>query len=537
MALNLNGLTGLLSLNPLNQTQNALAQSLEKLASGKQINSAADNAAGLAIANRFLAQINGLNTASRNASDGISYTQTAESALGQTTDALQRIRSLSVQAANGTLSRSDRQAIQQEISQLKDEINGIAQNTRFNGKAILSGTSAPSSFQVGPNAGDRVTVNGFNATTLGLGGPPGSVQSTGSRAQLGSADSGTQGIQEGNADTAAINNLTVSTNGVATGDQVNIAATAYGGAITTVQNTAELTDTGNVNYGAGLAKSVAERINAIRQSGAAGLTDVYATAQTNFSGSQVTAADYSGTVTTTTRTNVGTGSLNNGDLQINGVDIGPVTFNQNDAGGNLINAINAKRDTTGVSAAVNSQGQLQLTASDGRDIVLSTRSAEVNNSLFGGGDNRFSAGFNNLRITGQVTVTANDSINFSGTDKAQTGLNTLQQDNVQAAGTVANINVNSAANAQQSIQSVDAALGQINSFRAALGALQNRFESSIRNLASAAQSQTAAVSRIQDTDYASQIAQLSKQRVKEQAGIALQAQANALAQQVLALLT
>lgn len=190
-----------------------------------------------------------------------------------------------------------------------------------------------------------------------------------------------------------------------------------------------------------------------------------------------------------------------------------------------------------MTAAVNDQGQLQLNAQDGRDIVISTGSTAATNALFGGGENRFDASFNNLRVTGDVTVSGNQTLNFSGADQAQAGFDALQQDNAQAVGTVANVNVDSASSAQASLQSVDAALGQIDSFRANLGAIQNRFESSIRNLAAVAESQTAALSRIQDTNFASQVAELSKQQVKRQAGIALQAQANALSQQVLVLLS
>lgn len=527
-------LSSLVGLRQLSQTQTNLNQILEKVASGRRINSARDDAAGLAIANRFTAQINGLNTASRNANDGISFAQTTESALEETTTALQRIRDLSLQAANGTLSSSDRGAIQKEINQLTSEIDRIAETTSFNGKKVLDGSLSEQSFQIGPNAGERVSFNGFDARSSALGGLPGEVQSTGSRTDLGSADAGTQGIQEGDGNTAAIADLGISVGG---GDSVNVADAAFGGNINTVAATAELTDPTSLNYGSGLAKSVAERINSVRETEGSGLADVYASARTEFNANAVQSADYSGTVNSSTATNVAAGALSNGDLTINGVDIGPVSFSENDDSGSLSAAINERSDVTGVTASTNDQGELVLNASDGRDIVVSTSSSAVSNRLFGGAENRFSDEFQDLRVSGQVTVSAEDTLAFSGADQAQAGLNSLQEDNVQAVGTLATVNVGTASQAQASVDSVDEALNRIDNYRASLGAIQSRFESNIRNLSSVAESQSAARSRIADTDFAAQITQLSQEQIKRQAGLALQAQANALSQQVLSLLT
>lgn len=529
-------LSSLVGLRQLSQTQIGLNKALEKIASGNRINSAADDAAGLAIANRFTAQINGLNTASRNANDGISFAQVTESALDETTTALQRIRDLSLQAANGSLNASDRSAIQKEVDQLKSEIDRIADTTTFNGKKVLDGSLSSQSFQIGPNPGEQVSVNGFNASTDALGGLPGEVQSTGNRAQLGAGDIGSQGIQEGDATTTEITDLTVTTSTTANENQINIADDAFGGAITTVQDTSELTDPNADNFGSGLAKSVAERINNIRESGEEGLQGVFADAETNFNASDISSDDFSGSVDNTKATNITTGALSNGDLNINGVDIGPVSFSENDSGGDLVQAINAQSDQTGVTASVNDLGELELNAEDGRDIVVNTSSVAVTNRLFGGGENRFDANFSDLRISGEVTVSANDSIEFSGADQAQAGLNSLQEENVQATGSVANINVNTIEQAQSAVSSVDDALNRIDGYRASIGAIQNRFESSIRNLSSVAESQTAARSRISDTDFAAQITELSREQIKRQAGLALQAQANALSQQVLSLL-
>lgn len=533
---NLSSLVGLNILNKQNQAVNA---AFEKASSGLRINSAKDDAAGLAIANRFQTQVGGLNVAVRNANDGISFAQTAESALGEVTTNLQRIRDLSLQAANGTLSASDRGSIQKEIDQLSSEVSRIAETTTFNGKPVLAGGLGDLNFQIGANPGDRVGVSGLNASLNTLGNQPGTVQSRGDRTRLEAIELGTQGIQEGDADIGDITELNVA---VAGEDPVNIADTAFGGAISTVSTTSDLTDTNSANYGSGTAKSIAERINSIRDSGEPAFSEVYASARTEFRGSELVIDDYSGSIDTTNapNTNVAAGSLNNGDLNINGVDIGPVTVEANDASGSLVNAINARSDETGVTASVDNNGELILAAEDGRDIVVNTSSADVTNTLFGGGDNRFDANLDNLRISGQVTISANDSLSFTGATNDASGFDDLTvagtQNNVRAQGTLANVDVSSEEAANNAVSTIDSALQQIDGLRAGLGAVQNRFESSIRNLSQSAENQEAARSRIADTDYAKQLSELTKNLVQQQAGIAVQSQANARSQQILQLL-
>ncbi|HTQ99816.1 MAG TPA: flagellin, partial [Candidatus Acidoferrum sp.] len=165
--------TNLASLNAqrnLNKSQVSLSTSLQRLSSGMRINSAKDDAAGLAISERFTAQINGLDQAVRNSNDGISLSQTAEGALGEVTNNLQRIRELSVQSANATNSSSDRAAMQQEVSQLVDEIDRIARQTNFNGVNLLDGSFTSQNFQVGANVGETITLGSIvDATKGGLG--------------------------------------------------------------------------------------------------------------------------------------------------------------------------------------------------------------------------------------------------------------------------------------------------------------------------------------------------------------------------------
>ena len=327
---NLSSLSGL---NTLNQSQKKLTESLIKLSSGQKINSAKDDAAGFAISEGFRSQINGLNVATRNANDGISYAQTAESALGEATTALQRIRDLSVQAANGTNNASDRAFIQKEVDQLVSQVNQIAETTTFNGKKVLGSEFENFSFQIGANSGESLSASGFDGRASALGSQPGVVESRSDRIQLENVVTGSQGIQEGNASANDITDFTIAVDGVAPADQINIAADSFGGAIQTVQNTANLTDSNSADFGSGTAKSVAERINTLRSDGEESLQGVYASASTTLRSSDIVSADFTGNVDATKSSTVGDGSLKNGDLQINGVDIGSVDFEENDSSG------------------------------------------------------------------------------------------------------------------------------------------------------------------------------------------------------------
>ncbi|MDN3919781.1 flagellin [Roseateles violae] len=153
----------------LSSSQNSLATSMQRLSSGLRVNSAKDDAAGLAIAERMSAQTRGLNVAARNANDGISLAQTAEGALGKVGDMLQRMRELSVQSGNATNSNDDRKALQAEVSQLRDEIDRVAKTTSFNGRKLLDGSFAAANFQVGSDSGQNISVGSLtNTSTAGL---------------------------------------------------------------------------------------------------------------------------------------------------------------------------------------------------------------------------------------------------------------------------------------------------------------------------------------------------------------------------------
>jgi len=511
--------TNISSLNAqrnLNKAQSALGTSLQRLSSGLRINSAKDDAAGLAISNKFTTQTRGLGVAIRNANDGISYAQTTESALDEITTSLQRMRDLAVQSANASNSASDRQSLQAEVGQLVDEINRIAETTTFNGKKVANGSAGAQTFQVGANAGETVKVSGVDARASALGSQQGQVQST--YTSVGNDAAGT---------VANVASFSVS---VAGNTLADVTSAANGGSINSIA-AADLKDTTKADYGRGMAKDLAARINTLRSSGTRGLEDTYATAKTTFSYQDL------GTITGSAAVAAGSayvaaGSLANGNLSINGIDIGPVTVKEKDSDGALVNAINAKSGTTGVQASVDSEGRLSLTANDGRDIVLNTNSATTTNTLFGGASGGLSgAAMSDVRKTGDLTLSSNRTITDPSSYAAATG-----KSNVQAVGSVQNADISTVDGANTTIKAIDSALSQVDSYRAGLGAVQNRFESTIRNLSAVSESLSAANSRIKDADFAAESANLSKNQVLQQAGNSILAQANALPQQALSLL-
>lgn len=494
----------------LNKSQGSLQTSLERLSSGLRINSAKDDAAGLAISNRMSTQIRGMNVAVRNANDGISFAQTTESALDEVTTALQRIRDLAVQSANDSNSASDRQSLQAEVDQLVSEIDRIAGTTTFNGRNVANGSLSSVNFQIGANAGETVSVKGVDARSSALGSQPGAVQTT---------------LDAGNAAGASQTGFSIQ---IGAGTTVSITDAANGGNITGASAT-NLENTEHDEYGTGFAKSLADRINTLREDGVEGLEGVYATATTTFDYSDVAG-------TAAAEAYVGSGSLANGDLTINGVDIGPVDVQEKDANGALTNAINAKSSTTGVTASIDDNGRLTLTAEDGRDIVVDATD-DAADILFDGGDNGDIGALSNSVKTGELTISAQDTITISALAGTNNVTNSdTDDDNVQAVGTVANADITTVEGANITMKSIDSALSQVDAYRADLGAVQNRFESTIRNLSAVSESLSAARSRVLDADFAAETANLSKNQVLQQAGISVLAQANALPQQALSLL-
>ena len=376
MALGIN--TNVASLNAQNQlgkSQNLSDQALQRLSSGLRINSAKDDAAGLAISTRFSSQISGLNVATRNANDGISLAQTAEGALNEVTNNLQRIRELAVQSANATNSASDREALDDEVQQRISEIDRIATQTAFNGLKVLDGTFGEENFQVGANAGETIGIDLSDSTR------------SNSIGQVISADLGL-------------------------GDLSSVAVAS---------------------------DSTLEFVTA------EGGTETVA-----FDGTEDTADK-------------------------------------------LAAAINSQIE--GGYAVVNAAGDGIRLASEGT-ITSATYTA-------GGGGAVFT------NVTAAVT---------------------------EGQGSLDDASITTVSGANEMILRVDDALDSVNSIRGELGAVQNRFESTIANLSTSVENLSASNSRILDADFAAETAKLSKAQVLQQAGISVLAQANARPQQVLSLL-
>ncbi|GAP65251.1 flagellin FliC [Mizugakiibacter sediminis] len=467
--------TNIMSLNAqrnLSSSQDALSTSLERLSSGLRINSAKDDAAGLAIATRFTTQINGLNQAVRNANDGVSLAQTAESALSELTNNLQRIRELAVQSANATNSATDRAALDQEVQQRIAEVDRITKQTTFNGLHVLDGTFGTAQFQVGANVGDTISVN----LSTGVG-----------ASQIGQIAKATSGAVTSNALTAG--GVTIA---VGSGQAVAIGASVAGS-------------------GAGqTASSAYAKAAAINASGVAGLT---ATASNSVTGAF---------------TATGGGAGNTYSLSINGVSIYSAADTSGAAltGGQVAAQINLYSSQTGVSASFDStSGNMTLSTADGRDIA-------VTQTLGGGATGGLAAGMVTTN-RGTVTLSAADNITMTG---AYADLGFSSATIAKDSNTLSNVNVTTVANANDAINRVDSALQTVSSLRSTLGAIQNRFQSTISNLQAVSQNLSASRSRIQDADFAAETANMSRAQILQQAGVSVLAQANSMPQTVLKLL-
>ena len=465
--------------------QTQLSTAMARLSSGLRINSAKDDAAGLAISQRFTSQIRGLNQAARNANDGISLAQTAEGALGSTGENLQRIRELAVQSANATNSASDRAALQSEVSQLTAEITRVGGQTEFNGIKLLDGSFASQTFQVGANAGQTISIASItDARATGLG------------------------------------SHAMTLDGTVTGNTKAAAADLTGG--NTIGAETDLTLT-TANGGTSAAFGYAANATA---------ADIATAISTNGSSVGVTAT---ATNSATLGSLVSAGTVS---MTLNGSAISAAVTNPTDMT-ELMAAINGASGSTGVTASFTTAGSksdLTLTTSDGRDVSI----LDFNNS----GTTK-TASFSGVTLTGGA---ATDSSIKTGTvalssSKGQITSAGANADVFAAAGAntssfsaVANIDISSAAGATSALSVLDNALQQINSVRADLGAVQNRFSSTISTLMTTSENLAASRSRIMDADFAQETAALSRAQVLQQAATAMVAQANQLPQQVLQLL-
>jgi flagellin len=472
-----------------------LEVSLKRLSSGLRINSAKDDAAGLAIASRMAAQVSGLNQAVRNANDAVSLSQTAEGALGESGNILRRIRDLAVQAANDTNSGTDRAALQQEVSQLQQELNRVANETEFNGKKLLDGTFVAQQFQVGANANQSIAISMSSAKGTDIGDQQVFAQGTAASTPAAAA-----------ATVPAVN--TVATQDLRISGSIGAATVSLAGGES--------------------AKVIANSVN-------------NQTANTGVTASARTKA-------TLTAQNAGTFSFN---LYGSNAATAPATIsvqigNTADLS-KVADAINAKSAQTGVSAIAQG-GSVTLESSTGDDISLENVTDGATGTLTltafdydGAANATFAPGAGavlggaagSTRIAGRVSFSSADSYTVT-TSAAGTLL--ANATNASALSSVATINVGSQTGANDAISVVDGALSYVNSVRAKLGAVQNRVESTISNLSATAENLTAARSRIEDADFAKETAELTRSQVLQQAGMAMLAQANAIPNNVLSLL-
>lgn len=405
--------TNIASLNTqraLNTSQSALQTSLQRLSTGLRINSAKDDAAGLAISERFTSQIRGLNQAVRNANDGISLAQTAEGALTSIGSSLQRIRELSVQSANDTNSSGDRQALNDEVQQLIAEIDRVATTTEFNGQRVLDGSLTDLFFQVGANQGQTIAVTGVDSRASVLGTGESAATATG-----------------------------------LTQDQINDPAQGITGFTAELTINLDGTATDIVTTGVVASTSMEEAVRAIN-----------------------TAIDTAAA----------------GDSVIADANLKASLRVDNDGETKIV--INSKFDenTTGTALFTTTEVSANVTdPAGGADIPT-------------------------------VVIAAGNS--------TQVDLST--------------IDVTTREDSFEALAAVEGALNQVNSLRGELGAVQTRFESTIANLQTTSENLSNSRSRIRDADFAAETAELTRNQIIQQAGIAMLSQANSAPQNVLALL-
>jgi flagellin len=468
--------TNISSLNAqknLAASQSKLATAIERLSSGMRINSAKDDAAGLAISTRFTTQINGLNQAVSNANDGISLAQTTESALNEVTNNMQRIRTLAVQSANATNSDSDRAALDAEVQQRLAEITRIATQTTFNGRHVLDGSFGSAAFQVGANVGETISVNlsqGVKTSQIG---------------QVATASS-----------TAAF-----STGVKIDGDLTINLADGGGAGVATTATVAKGTYTS--------VDSLAKAINAaaVKAGGSGDVASV-----DSVTGNLVLANGTTGGAVTFTGAKAAAGEIGTAALAVGTV------AGSADAVGDIILA----------------DGGLTLQAGDGAAVKIDAGTyhgvQELADAINSKGINGVHASVdadNKLQIVSQETLTIGGSAPTAA--KLTAGLNALS-------GDLSTVNIKDVAGANDTISRIDAALSSVSAMRSDLGAVQNRFTSTIANLQTISQNLSASRSQIQDADFAAETANMSSANILQQAGVSVLAQANATTQSVLKLL-
>jgi len=490
--------TNVMSLNAqrnLGTSQSSLAKSMQRLSSGLRINSAKDDAAGLAISDRMTSQIRGLNQAARNANDGISLAQTAEGALQESTNILQRMRELAVQSANDTNSASDRSSLQAEVNQLKSEMTRIAETTQFNGKNLLDGSMTSAQFQVGANANQTISFGIDSAKAASLGNN--SLTSTNA-----TDDFAIEGATSASA-TSSANDVIAQTLTVIGKEGSKTAAVATGDS----------------------AAKIAASVNAVT-----GDTGVTATATTTatlagLSGDGTVSFNLQGTNTTATAISA---TVLTDDLT------------------NLVSAINDKSGVTGITATLSAdKASVEMKQASGYDIKIDTmaNTSAATMTLQGSASDATTIGntvaSDSSTVGGEISFSSSSSFNVtSGIAAAAGSLFSTAADaaNTSTLASINDVDITTVAGSAKAIESIDGALMSIDNIRGELGAVQNRFESTIANLSNVSENLSAARSRILDADIAQETSAMTKNNILQQAGVSILAQANQAPQLALSLL-
>jgi flagellin len=488
LVLNTN-LNSLIAQNALSASGSTLATALQQLSTGLRINTAADDPAGYAIVQGLTSQINGLSQASQNANDGVSLTQTASGALQEITNDLQTMRDLAVESLNATNSSQDRSDLNAQFSQLQADIQNVATTTNFNGVNLLDGSFQSQEFQIGANVGQTIQV-----------------------AQIASAQTSALGATSGFNKTITAAEVAAGAAGIMS---VNTSLTAGGS--TTASTTA-------LDGGASVASDAQVLAAAINTAGVTGLTATIGGTGTVAAGTIAAAAGANGDADV---------------LVINGTTID--LTNTGASASNLteaVSAINGYSAVTGVSATVNAAGGVTLSNTTGANIV----------ATFTAGGAATATDYGLGTIAAAAAVTTSDSLTISySAPKGTTGtvkftgagalVTNAATNNLAATGTaVSALDVNTVADANTALTSIDAALQQIASSGAVLGAYQNRFQAAITGINTDSTNLSSARSGIQDTDYAAATSSLTQAQILQQAGTAMVAQANTIPQNVLTLI-
>ena len=580
MALSVNtNITSLTVQRNLNKAGDSLSNSMTRLSSGLKINSAKDDAAGMQIANRLTSQVKGMTVAIANANNGVSIAQTAEGAMQESTNILQRLRELALQSANGDKSDADRTSLQQEFTAKVGELTRISSTTTFGGRNLLDGSFQNVGFQIGSDANQKISFGMGDISATGLKGTYSEANVAGLTTTMSASVTAKAVDLPGGTPASSATTPFVQTAGAYTTLTADSSFKINGKdvALTTgMDSTAAMNAINTANTGA--TATVAGGKLVLTSNSAISITGS-PTAETGLD-----APVASGGVTTITPA-VG-GKLDAAaEININGSNVALAVGDDLAAIAGKINTANGTAKF-GVVASVSSEGRLELNSTDGKAIKLGNGTGVAANGGAGalaklglsagtteaklgadtsvslnGTEVKFTSGSTmadivssinsaSTGVTASVDKTNNSLKLFSTKDitiadgSSGNGLTTLGLTAAAAATTtavkmdttVADLSILSSESAQQTIQALDGAIQQVDSQRSQLGAVQNRFTSTVSNLQSISENSTAARSRVQDADFASEAAELTKQQTLQQASTAILSQANQLPSAVLKLL-